>query len=64
MGSFMITNQSIPYDLCAHLFMSHRLAPIEHSVNQEKALAGAFSVIVKTDGSFAALICDHQLQTE
>ena len=24
--------------------------------NQEKALVGAFSVIVKTDGSFAALI--------
>ena len=24
--------------------------------NQEKALEGAFSVIVKTDGSFAALI--------
>ena len=55
----------IPYDRRPN-FMSHyhRLAPIEHSVNQEKALAGAFSVIVKTDGSFAALICDHQLQTE
>ena len=26
------------------------------SFNQEKALVGAFSVIVKTDGSFAALI--------
>ena len=25
--------------------------------NQEKALVGAFSVIVKTDGSFASLIC-------
>ena len=25
--------------------------------NQEKALVGAFSMIVKTDGSFAALIC-------
>ena len=24
--------------------------------NQEQALAGAFSVIVKTDGSFAALV--------
>ena len=24
--------------------------------NQEKALVGAFSVIVKTDGSFAALV--------
>ena len=24
--------------------------------NQEKALAGAFSVIVKTDGAFAAVI--------
>ena len=24
--------------------------------NQEKALVGAFSVIVKTDGSFAALL--------
>ena len=24
--------------------------------NQEKALAGAFSVIVKSDGSFAALV--------
>ena len=26
------------------------------SFNQEEALVGAFSVIVKTDGSFAALI--------
>ena len=25
--------------------------------NQEKALVGAFFVIVKTDGSFAALVC-------
>ena len=40
--------------------------PVQHSVlnvkvlvgafNQEKALAGAFSVIVKTEGSFAALL--------
>ena len=28
--------------------------------NQEKALVGAFSVIVKTDGSFAALHGGHQ----
>ena len=28
---------------------------------QEKALAGAFSVIVKTDGLFAALVAAHQL---
>ena len=27
--------------------------------NQEKALVGAFSVIVKTDGSFAALITSY-----
>ena len=26
------------------------------ALNQEKALVGAFSVIVKTDGSFAALV--------
>ena len=28
---------------------------LEGTFNQEKALVGAFSVIVKTDGSFAAL---------
>ena len=28
--------------------------------NQEKALVGAFSVIVKTDGSFAALVLTKQ----
>ena len=27
-----------------------------HTFNQEKALEGAFSVIVKTDGLFAALV--------
>ena len=34
--------------------------------NQEKALVGAFSVIVKTDGSFAALIIteDHGAKHE
>ena len=26
------------------------------AINQEKALVGAFSVIVKTDGSFTALV--------
>ena len=30
---------------------------LEGAFNQEKALVGAFSVIVKTDGSFAALVC-------
>ena len=33
------------------------LMPVYYScLNQEKALVGAFSVIVKTDGSFAALV--------
>ena len=27
--------------------------------NQEKAIVGVFSVIVKTNGSFAALVCTH-----
>ena len=31
--------------------------------NQEKALVGAFSVIVKTDGSFAALTAALQQRT-
>ena len=29
------------------------------AVNQEKVIVGAFSVIVKTDGSFAALVLDN-----
>ena len=29
--------------------------------NQEKALVGAFSAIVKTDGSFAALVEGHRI---
>ena len=29
--------------------------------NQEKALVGAFSVIVKTDESFEALVATHSL---
>ena len=29
------------------------------ALNQEKALVGAFTVIVKTDGSFAALVVAH-----
>ena len=32
--------------------------------NQEKALLGAFSVIVKTDGSFAALIITDLVRVE
>ena len=32
-------------------------------VNQERALIGASSVIVKTDGSFAALFQSQQLQS-
>ena len=32
--------------------------------NQEKALVGAFSVIVKTDGSFAALFVIMALGTD
>ena len=31
--------------------------------NQEKVLVGAFSVIVKTDGSFAALVVTVQVHT-
>ena len=29
------------------------------ALNQEKALVGAFTMIVKTDGSFAALLVAH-----
>ena len=32
--------------------------------NQEKALVGAFSVIVKTDGSFEALPTTRQIRNE
>ena len=35
---------------------------LEGAFNQEKALVGAFSVIVKTNGTFAALICTEQWQ--
>ena len=43
----MLTNQPISVS---------NLKPIVAAFNQEKALVGAFSVIVKTDGSFEALI--------
>ena len=68
----MLTNPPIPYDLCVGVPISRLrgLMPIYHSVlnmkalvgafNQEKALVGALSVIVKTDGSFAALT-SHQV---
>ena len=66
----MLTNPPVPYDFCIGVPISRLLTmgsmPIKHSVlnvkalvgafNQEKALVGAFSVIVKTgygtDGSF------------
>ena len=65
----MLTNPPVPYDFCAGVPISCLLTvgsmPILHSVlnvkvlvgafNQEKALVGAFSVIMKTDGSFGAL---------
>ena len=35
---------------------------LEGAFNQEKALVGAFSVIVKTNATFAALICTEQWQ--
>ena len=36
---------------------------LDSTFNQEKALVGAFSVIVKTDGSFAALLPDDMFRT-
>ena len=36
---------------------------LDRTFNQEKALVGAFSVIVKTDGSFAALLPDDVSRT-
>ena len=59
----MLTNLLVPYDLCIDIPISCLLTvgsmPVKHSVlnvkalvgafNQEKALVGAFSVIVKTD---------------
>ena len=33
-----------------------KVKALDSTFNQEKALVGAFSVIVKTDGSFAALL--------
>ena len=44
----MLTNPPIPYNLCVSLPISCLLT----TFNQEKALVGAFSVIVKTDGLF------------
>ena len=41
----MLTNQPVPYVKLL----------IIAAFNEEKALVGAFSMIVKTDGSFAAL---------
>ena len=70
----MLTNLPVPYDFCIGVPISRLLTvgstPVQHSVlnvkaviatfNQEKALVGAFSVIVKTDfetdGSFTALV--------
>merc|ERR1711949_84386 len=66
----MLTNLPVPYDNCVGVSISHQLTVGSTSVynsvlnvkalvgafNQEKALVGAFSVIVKTDcgtdGSF------------
>ena len=64
----MLTNPPIPY----LLWVNTRLAQCLNSVsnvgtfNKEKALVGASSVIVKTDGSFAALITtlQHGAETE
>ena len=36
---------------------------VEAAFNQEKALIGAFSVIVKNDGSFATLVATVTLYT-
>ena len=33
---------------------------VEGTFNQEKALVGAFTVFVETDGSFAALVPSHE----
>ena len=58
----MLTNPPVPYDFCVGVPISRLLTvgstPIKHSVlnvkalvcafNQEKALVGAFSVIMKT----------------
>ena len=57
----MLTNLPVPYDYCVGVPISHLLTvgstPVQHSVlnvkalvgayNQEKALVGAFSVIVQ-----------------
>ena len=45
----MLTN-SVPNDLCVCIPISCLF------FNQEKVLVGAFSVLVKTDASFAALL--------
>ena len=41
------------------LCLPYRGLTLVGAFNQEKALVGAFSVIVKTDGSFAALVLDN-----
>ena len=45
-------SHNLPWDNNSDL----NVKAIVGALNQEKALVGAFSVIVKTDGSFAALI--------
>ena len=39
-----------------HPFSIVNVKALVDTFNQEKALVGAFSVIMKTDGSFAALV--------
>merc|ERR1711994_255922 len=69
--STMLTNPPVPYDFCVGVPISHLLTvgstPVQHSVlnvkalvgafNQEKALIGAFSVIVKTGCGTDGSIC-------
>ena len=62
---FMLTNPPISFDLYVGVPSTYGLTPAHHSVlnvkalvgafNQEKALEGAVSVIMKTDESFVAL---------
>ena len=64
----MLTNPPVPYDLCIGILVTFALAPYRgltpmNNVVNVKALIGAFnkvvafSMIVKTNGSFAALCC-------
>ena len=56
-----MTTQRVNARLALCLNCVFNVKVLEVAINQEKALVGAFSVIVKTNGSFAALAPTSQV---